>query len=190
MLTTLDHTKPTLLYGDNNIAQEEMLYDLFYYDFRDVFSLEGGFPDWVNNGYPVEITKKENIVLKFYLDKFFYFHNKKREVMDVSPMIIEGRTYLPISYVANPLGAQVNWESVNKKIQVLLNDINLELWIGKPNAMLNGEITPIDPDNSKIVPLIVPPGRTMLPVRFVAESLGCLVSWDANIREITIEYKQ
>ncbi|MCK5848007.1 MAG: hypothetical protein KAH01_02270 [Caldisericia bacterium] len=189
ILPTIDHTKQTVLYGDNDATQKEILNDLFYYDFRNVSSLTGGFSEWEKNGYPIVIPEKENTVLKFYIGKSYYFFNKKRRSMDVSPLIIEGRTYLPISYVVTPLGAEVKWNNDDKKIQILLDGLDLELWIGKPTALLNGEEVFIDPNNSKIVPLIVPPGRTMLPVRFVAESLGCSVNWDADIREITIEYK-
>ena len=39
----------------------------------------------------------------------------------------------------------------------------IELWIGK----------------NKVVPLIVG-GRTVLPMRFVAENLGCTVEWNAG----------
>jgi uncharacterized protein len=38
------------------------------------------------------------------------------------------------------------------------------------------------------VPLIMPPGRTMLPLRFIAETLGCQVEWDAATRRVTITY--
>ncbi|HOO96382.1 MAG TPA: copper amine oxidase N-terminal domain-containing protein [Caldisericia bacterium] len=50
----------------------------------------------------------------------------------------------------------------------------VELWIGKPIAKVNGVETQIDPDNSEVVPTIID-GRTMVPMRFLAESLGCSV---------------
>ena len=35
-------------------------------------------------------------------------------------------------------------------------------------------------------PVIVPPGRTMLPARFVAQAVGDAVSWDAANRTVTV----
>jgi len=48
-------------------------------------------------------------------------------------------------------------------------------------AKVNGVDTPIDPTNPKVVPMIIS-GRTMLPVRFVAENLGCKVDWDTRYK--------
>ncbi|HPP44067.1 MAG TPA: copper amine oxidase N-terminal domain-containing protein [Caldisericia bacterium] len=107
--------------------------------------------------------------------------------MDVPPIIIEGRTLLPIRWVAEPLGAEVGWDGVERKVTVSLGDIHIELWIGKSIAKINGVNKAIDPDNPKVVP-IIKNGRTMLPVRFVAENLGCEVGWDAYTKTVTITY--
>jgi len=43
----------------------------------------------------------------------------------------------------------------------------------------------IDPSKPNVVPEIIN-GRTMLPLRFVAEALGCEVKWDDATKTITI----
>ena len=58
---------------------------------------------------------------------------------------------------------------------------------GKNTAKVNGVDTPIDVTNQKVVPVIIN-SRTMLPIRFVTENLGCLVDWDPNAQMITITY--
>jgi len=63
----------------------------------------------------------------------------------------------------------------------------IELWIGKSIAKVNGINTPIDSTNSKVVPEIIN-SRTMLPLRFVTENLGCDVKWDDATKTITITY--
>jgi hypothetical protein len=63
------------------------------------------------------------------------------------------------------------------------------LWIGKSQAHVNGKSVAIDSQNAKVVPLIMS-GRTMLPVRFVAEQLGADVQWDPAARSITITWTQ
>jgi len=46
----------------------------------------------------------------------------------------------------------------------------------------------IDPNNHSVKPIIIN-DRTMLPLRFVAESLGCDVGWVNDTRTITITYQ-
>ena len=129
---------------------------------------------------------EEVIIIKLVIGSRMIYVNGKPDFMDVAPIIMEGRTLLPIRYVAEPLGAEVSWDPIDKKVTVVLNDTVIELWIGKPVAKVNGKFVYIDPDNHKVVPIIIPPGRTMLPVRFVAENLGCKVEWDSIRREVSI----
>ena len=58
--------------------------------------------------------------------------------------------------------------------------------ISKNVATLNGKSVNIDSD-SRVVP-IIRSGRTLLPLRFVAESLALDVQWDAATQTITITY--
>ena len=105
--------------------------------------------------------------------------------MDVSPSIVESRTMMPIRYAATPLGADVGWDDATRKVTVSLGTTKLELWIGQSNALLNGQSVAIDPDNANVKPLIIN-DRTMLPLRFVTEALGCDVDWDEVNRKVTI----
>ncbi|MDW7671909.1 MAG: stalk domain-containing protein [Bacillota bacterium] len=123
--------------------------------------------------------------MAFILDQNTYTVNGELIVMDVSPAIVEGRTLLPIKYAAAPLGAEVSWDNETKKVTVLLDATKLELWIGQSNAVVNGQPVPIDPENPNVKPLIIN-GRTMLPLRFVTEKLGCDVQWDAVTRKATV----
>jgi nucleoid-associated protein YejK len=52
---------------------------------------------------------------------------------------------------------------------------------------VNGKDIPIDKDDAKVVPEIIN-SRTMIPLRFVAENLGCDVLWDAATKTVTIKY--
>lgn len=112
--------------------------------------------------------------------------NGKDSLMDVTPTIIEGRTLLPIRYVVEALGGKVDFEANTKKITITLRDTKIEMWINNPVAYVNGKKAQIDPDNPNIKPLVVPPGRTLVPLRFVAENLGCKVDWEPNEKKITI----
>ncbi len=132
-------------------------------------------------------TTSSEVVLKLKIGDRTMYVNDSPRVIDVSPVIIEGRTLLPIRWIAEPLGAEVGWDGNERKVTIDLSNTKVELWIGKNIAKLNGKDTPIDPNNPKVVP-IIKDGRTLLPVRFVAESLGCSVEWDPKNQIVTITY--
>ncbi len=135
--------------------------------------------------YKINYIKRTIIKLQIG-NKTIYINNNLKEI-DVSPIIKEGRTLIPIRWVAEPLGAEVGWDGDKRKVTVTLKNTKIELWIGKNIAKVNNIDTPIDPDNPKVVPMIIN-GRTMLPVRFVAENLGCKVDWEPNTKTVTITY--
>jgi hypothetical protein len=61
------------------------------------------------------------------------------------------------------------------------------LVIGRNYALVNSKQVYLDANRS-VVPYIQAPGRTMLPVRFIAEQLGALVTWDAVLRRVTLVF--
>lgn len=131
--------------------------------------------------------QEEKITLRFRVGYKTYLVNEESKEMDVAPMIMEGRVFLPIRYVTNPIGAEIMWDAQQQKTTIQLNTIIIELWIGKPVAKINGVDTPIDVNNKNIKPVIIA-GRTFLPLRFVGESLGCEIQWDAPTQEATLIY--
>jgi hypothetical protein len=108
--------------------------------------------------------------------------------LDSPPVIKNNRTLLPIRPIVEALGGTVGWDATEKKVTVSLGSTTIELWIGKNTARVNGITKPIDSTNSKVVPEIIN-SRTMLPLRFVAEKLGCDVQWDGPTQTITITYQ-
>ena len=124
-------------------------------------------------------------MVTFTIGSNTYTVNGIPQTMDVGPTILEGRTLLSIRFAAEPLGAEVGWEGASQKATVSLGATLMELWIGQGNALVNGKTVPIDADNPKVKPLIIS-GRTMLPLRFVTENLGCGVQWDPAAQKVTI----
>ena len=107
--------------------------------------------------------------------------------LDSPPIIKNSRTLLPIRAIIEALGGTVGWDTTAKKVTVTLGSTTIELWIGKSIAKVNGVDTSIDSANPKVVPEIIN-SRTMLPLRFIAENLGCDVQWDGTTKTITITY--
>jgi len=139
-------------------------------------------------------------ILDFPVQSSFFYKNGQKIQMDTTPTIVAGRTFLPIRYVAETLGAKVEWDQNEQKVTITTTApflkldgtistttaTTVELWIGKPTARVNGVDTPIDPNNPTVVPFILPPGRTMLPLRFVSESLGAKVYWLQETQEVLV----
>lgn len=129
-----------------------------------------------------------SVNLRFVIDTKSFEWNGVSQQMDVAPIIRESRTLLPIRYVADPLGAQVNWNPIEGKVTIKSSSKTIELWINNNTAKVNGTNVRIDAANGNVTPVIIPPGRTMLPLRFIADNLDCNVIWNKTDRSITVSY--
>ncbi len=105
------------------------------------------------------------------------------------PVIIPewSRTVVPIRAIVEALGGTISWDGTERKVTINFKETIIELWIDNPKARVNGTEVWIDADNHNVKPIIIN-DRTMLPLRFVAESLGCEVGWNPDTKTITITY--
>jgi len=113
------------------------------------------------------------------------FVNGASYTLDVPATIIENRTYVPLRFVAEQLGCDVNYRDSDKKVTIINGENKIELWIGKNIATVNGKLVPIDSANSKVVP-VIQNGRTLVPIRFISESLGFYVDYNSSKKLVTI----
>lgn len=134
---------------------------------------------------PIIVTNPiTKVILVFTLDKPTVVMNGVTVPMETAPVIENGRTILPVRYIATPLGAQVLWNAKEQKV-TLIGSKKVELWIGKPTARVDGVDVLIDPANPKVAPRISG-GRTMLPLRFISETFGAEIVYDAKLRTVTV----
>lgn len=127
---------------------------------------------------PEEIPAAKKIVLTINERVSQVFGNVV--VNDVAPVIRGERTMLPIRFIAQALGAEVAWDDALNKVTITKEDGTIELYIGSPVAVVNGENIELD------APAFIENSRTYLPLRFVAEHLGAKVLWDAETQQVTI----
>ncbi len=73
-----------------------------------------------------------------------------------------------------------------EKLEEIVKD-SMVLGINRAGAKNNGEMTQIDKSNDAVMPIIIN-NRTMVPVRYISESLGADVTWNAATQEIGISY--
>ncbi|MCX6097494.1 MAG: stalk domain-containing protein, partial [Caldiserica bacterium] len=135
-----------------------------------------------------EPNRKETVIV-LQIGKTTFTVSGSSKKLDSPPVIKNGRTLVPIRAIIEALGGTVGWDGTAGKATVNLGSTSLQLWIGKSRATVRGISTPIDSTNIKVVPEIIS-GRTMLPLRFVSENLGCSVIWTDATKTVTITYQQ
>ncbi len=96
------------------------------------------------------------------------------------PFIQNGVTLLPIRAVSELFGAEVTWQETDKQITITQKGTAINMWVGKSGATVNGQ--PVDMPS----PPVIVNGTTMVPVRFVAESLRLTVSFLDELRTVVI----
>ena len=110
--------------------------------------------------------------------------NGDRIYPDSDPVIIEGRTMVPIRAVAEKMGYNVGWNAEHGLVTLTSYNTGdkIEIIVGSDVAYKNGNI-PISLD----VQAFIVGGRTYLPLRAVAEAMDADVNWDPDTRTVDID---
>lgn len=108
-----------------------------------------------------------------------YIDNTRLD-MEVMPQIRDGRTLVPMRAIFEALGAEVKWDNDSREASGKLGETVVTLKIDSKTAYVNGQPKELD------VPATIVSGRTLVPARFIAESLGAEVDWDNESRTVLI----
>lgn len=100
--------------------------------------------------------------------------------LETSPRVKDGRTLVPLRPIFEALGATIDWNGTTSTVTAWLGARTVQLQIGNPVALIAGSPYTMD------VPAVIHEGRTLVPVRFVAEALGATVGWDSTTRRVTV----
>lgn len=84
--------------------------------------------------------------------------------LEVAPKIIQNSTMVPLRFIAESLGAIIDWDDTTQKVQIKLGN-----------------------KSTTLTPSIIEEGRTLVPVRYISESLGAKVTWYEKAKRIEIE---
>jgi hypothetical protein len=101
-------------------------------------------------------------------------------VFDVQPRILNGRAMVPMRGIFEALGAEIRWHGATQTVFASVNGREIVLPIGSTSPTVNGVVVPIDQ------PAFIANGRTIIPLRFVAEASGATVNWDGANRTAVI----
>ncbi len=102
-------------------------------------------------------------------------------LLDVAPFIKDGRTFVPVRFIAEALGAEVKYDAATQVVTATRGDDVVVMTIGSNVMTVNGEAQVTD-----VAPFIVD-GRTVLPFRALAEAFGSEVAWDAATQSVVFE---
>lgn len=99
---------------------------------------------------------------------------------DVPPVISQNRVLVPMRAIFEALGATVQWYGDTRTVIGKKGNQIITLRIGSTDATVNGQHKTLD------VAATIINNRTLVPTRFVSESLGAEVSWNGSTRTVTI----
>jgi len=153
--------------------------------------------DSAGNINPVKIGGNYDPVTKtftFYTDKFSLYSvlqaaklvkiklavdapnaivNGANRAIDVSPVIINGRAMVPVRFVGESIGAEINWNGKTRTVRIKLDGREINLTVGQTGPGLDTPATIVN-------------NRTLVPVRYVSESLGASVLWFPSTKGVEI----
>ena len=117
---------------------------------------------------PIKYKAKE---ISFCVNSESFIVDGECKTFDVTPYIKNNRTYVPIRFITEALGASVEWLENSRKVIIRSEEAYIEMQIDNPIMKVNNKEKRLD-----VCPEITN-DRTMLPIRAIAEALNCKVDW-------------
>ena len=119
---------------------------------------------------------------KYSAEEVFVASNGNNHTgLKMPPIVLNNFTLVPAREVFEAMGATVEWKKDLEQVYVKYNDKLVVIPIGSTKAYVNGQATTMQ-TAAKIIN-----NKTMIPLRFVATSLGMQVSWDTKTRVADID---
>ena len=106
--------------------------------------------------------------------------NNQALIVPVNPVIEQERTLVPLRAIFEALGVNVDWDQKTKTVTGTRDDKIIKLQIDNKIASINGTNITLD------VPARIINESTLVPVRFIAESLGAHVTWNQQNQTVLI----
>jgi|GEM_PF-3468636 len=109
---------------------------------------------------------------------------EEKIMMDVAPFIENGRTMLPIRFVAEALGFNVRWDKDSRTVILIDKENVVKIPVDTNKIIVNGK------EYTSDVKPVIKNDRTMLPIANIARALGLKdgkdIHWNENTKEVLI----
>ncbi|MBQ7097300.1 MAG: copper amine oxidase N-terminal domain-containing protein [Clostridia bacterium] len=103
---------------------------------------------------------------------------------DVQPQLINDRTMVPMRKIFESMGAEVYWDGATSTVSASDGNTSVVMQINNNVIKVNDSNYTLD------VPPVIVDGRTLVPVRAVAESFDADVQWIGETKTVEITSKQ
>ncbi len=84
---------------------------------RAIFEAMGAEVEWDGDTQTVAAIKDETVVVAFIGEKIIYV-NDEETVIDVPPMIKNGRTLVPVRFITEAFGYNVKWNDKTRTVVI------------------------------------------------------------------------
>ncbi len=167
-------------FGDDNT----FFYTLFSNDMAYLFE-KAAICSFDDNGYAVMRYGGKQYVVKLkrgFIPTVFY--NGEKIKFDQIPVIENGRTLVPLRAIFEKIGAEVKWDENTKTVTATKDGTEISLTLGSTEAIKNGEKVTLDTAAKSVN------GRTLVPVRFIADCFGVTTDWDGTMQRVSLSSAQ
>ena len=104
------------------------------------------------------------------------------EITAEAPYIAgDGVTLVPVRVISEAFGAEVEWDEAERGIKISYSSVTVSMWLGSTVAEINGIAQQLE-----YPPELTGEGVTMVPLRFISESFGAVVSYDEQTQTISV----
>ena len=118
-----------------------------------------------------------------YNDQHVYTKPDRLKKGRVLAALVRGKTILvPLRSMFEQMGATVSYNASTKTVDVSKPGADVQVTVGKPEVVLNGDTRPLD------VPPMVYKGSIVVPVRVISEGMGAYVQWVPDKRLVVVRY--
>lgn len=128
-----------------------------------------------------KLVSKKDFEVKLREPDIKVLYKNKAISFDQMPVIIEGTTMVPMRHIFETFGMEVGYEASTETITAKDADNTIILQINSDKAIVNGK------EMKTTLPVKLISSRTMVPVRFISESLGITVGYEHKTRTITLD---
>jgi len=83
---------------------------------RAIFEALGAQVEWDQDSQTITANREEGYTVRLTVGSTSFYINNEMQSMDIAPQIINGRTLVPVRYVALATGHRVEWDAVSGKV--------------------------------------------------------------------------
>lgn len=132
---------------------------------------------------PVTVETQRTIDIELQINQKYGRICQLNVELDSPPFVTNGRTLVPVRFISESFGCNVQWDAAQKMITIRRFNQEIIMFIGKNEYYDNG--------NTKILqsPPVIVSGRTFVPLRAISEAFDANITWDEVDKKITCIYE-